>query len=629
MATLNILLYSTADTKRLRYEDSDGVMTNEIEKTFMECSYSGHFSPEWVRIEVCTATREALKALEAKYDIYTKRHIRKLYGFIAKLADGEFFYYLNEDATSVVARRTAIDCINAAKAGIGNHLMVHNAAFGHYSELNILFEYLSYGYDGVEEWVGCKDEDSRVCRFCGKMKPDTSFDKVAHAVQDALGNKLLFCYEECDKCNHDLAPVEDNFRKVMDFRRAMYHIPRKDTTKTPKVVGENFIILPDADGLPLLYLMDELLPPAADRSTPFMYRFEHKSTMTNEGMYKALCKMVIDMLPAKELPHFSNTVKWIMGNSIQPDSLPSSLMTVLPVDKAVFRQPVLDILLNNRGMMPGSPYCTAIIWIYDIAYMFCVPLVDVDAGRYKYDKDLTAHWDIMKSLLGIGTWFLQDMADYYPSIPWAEWDVDLSRPNVFVLPKDNPVFREFLAEREELPDCGLPPYTDAHLSLAAINNVDFTALYNGTITDSDLRDITQHVAGPEFMLYPQAKQVRVRIWVHANDTTDRVEYFRFHFDVTLGVALFEKYIDIVYDNEGCSFAFHYALRNHLFIYALAAAETRMSSLRRDTPFAKCSLDKFLGVKRMFGCAYYLLPTKEDCNQFYKIDDISIHNHSDF
>ena len=45
--------------------------------------------------------------------------------------------------------------------------------------------------------------------------------KIAHAIQDALGNKLLFCYEECDTCNHDLAMVEDQFRILMDFRHLL------------------------------------------------------------------------------------------------------------------------------------------------------------------------------------------------------------------------------------------------------------------------------------------------------------------------------------------------------------------------------------------------------------------------
>ena len=311
-----------------------------------------------------------------------------------------------------------------------------------------------------------------------------------------------------------------------------------------------------------------------------------------------------------------------------PDSLPSAWYTVLPVDEAVFKQPVLDIMINNRGMLPHSPYCTAILWIYDIAYMFIMPLVDIDAGMYKYDKDLVEHWNIMKQLICINNWVRQDTFNYNPSFAWCDWVVDISRSNTFVLPKADPVFAECLIEKSENPDCGLPQYLNAGLSLASINNVDFISLYNGTITDTELRDITQHIAGPEFILYPQEKRVRVRMWVEANDTTDSVEYFKFYLDVTVNVRDFDKYVDIKYKDEGYTFALHYGLRNHLYIMALAAAEHKMKSLRSSTPFVKCSLKKMIEARQIFKYAYYLLPTEEDCNYYYKIDDSKIHNNAD-
>lgn len=90
--------------------------------------------------------------------------------------------------------------------------------------------------------MGEEDVQKRVCRFCGKSVPDVKFDKRAHAIQDALGNKLLFCYEECDTCNHDLASVEDHFRIIMDFRHSIFRIPRKETTKAADVVGKILLL---------------------------------------------------------------------------------------------------------------------------------------------------------------------------------------------------------------------------------------------------------------------------------------------------------------------------------------------------------------------------------------------------
>lgn len=65
-------------------------MTSEIEETFLKRCEVVHCNSAWARIMVSDTTRESLKSLEQKYD-KTGRHIRKLYGFISKLPDGEVF----------------------------------------------------------------------------------------------------------------------------------------------------------------------------------------------------------------------------------------------------------------------------------------------------------------------------------------------------------------------------------------------------------------------------------------------------------------------------------------------------------------------------------------------------------
>lgn len=623
MFELKILLYSSQRSQRIVYQDNDGVMISEIEQVFLRKCEVDFCATTWARVVVSDNTRCALKGLEQKYDTVTGRHIRKLYGFISKLSDGEVFYYLNEDKVSVVERRAAYDSIKKQHLGVG---VVHNAAFSHYSMLDYFFQYLSYGYDGIEEWIGEKDVSRRVCRFCGQKYPEVTFKKVAHAVQDALGNKLLFCYEECDTCNHDLASIEDNFRKIMDFRRAIYHIPRKGTTSSPKVVGKTFIIEPNNQGYPELFLMEEYISPKIDRAKPFIMHLELKDTMTNEGMYKALCKMVIDMLPSSELHHFENTVKWMTSNGRwAPDSLPSTWLSVLPTGNIVYPQPVLDILLNNKGRMPDSPYCTGILWIYDIAYMFVMPLTDVDAGKYKYDYDLTIHWHQVSKMIGLHNRQRQDSNNYHPSTPWVDWDVDLSLSNIHVLPKSDPIFLECLATKVNSLDIGMPPFTKNGIVFYEAKEIEYECYYNDTITDKDLRDLTLHIAGPRFLIDPINSHVHVKMESHVNDTTDKVRYYRYSFSVIFYVPTFWSYINIeMKENALVSFAFHYGLRDYLYESALRHIEPAMSRLRAGSPFAKCSLEKMIEYKRILTLADYLVPIGND-NNYIEVLDSEIHS----
>ena len=85
MATLRILLYSIRDTQRWIYNDSDSILTNEIDSTLRyECKVKS-LRNHGALIEVCSRTSDALQKLQEKYDVLTRFHIRKLKGFISKL----------------------------------------------------------------------------------------------------------------------------------------------------------------------------------------------------------------------------------------------------------------------------------------------------------------------------------------------------------------------------------------------------------------------------------------------------------------------------------------------------------------------------------------------------------------
>jgi len=124
--TLYVLLYSYKKSVRIIYTDTDGVMTNEIEHTFIRKCDVVSLRTGGARIRASQQTRNALNALEIKYDIITKYHIRKLNGFISKLADNDEFYFFNEAKTNVVERRTAISCLKADPSHRLTFRDVHN-----------------------------------------------------------------------------------------------------------------------------------------------------------------------------------------------------------------------------------------------------------------------------------------------------------------------------------------------------------------------------------------------------------------------------------------------------------------------------------------------------------------------
>jgi len=452
----------------------------------------------------------------------------------------------------------------------------------------------------------------------------TKFDKVAHAVQDALGNKLLFCYEECDDCNRMLARVEDNFRVLMDFRRSMYHIPRKGTTKSAKVVGKNFVIMPDATGNPELYIVEEAIPANIDRAQPFAMHLELKEQMVNEEMYKALCKIVIDMLPSKHLKHFKQTINWINPNiDWMPDSLPSILTHFIPTEEIIYPQPVLDIFISKQHFS-NSPYCTAVLYIYDIIYMFILPMVDVDGGMFKYDETLDVHWQRMANLLNVGKWVRQDSSNYMYSTAWVNWIINPSQPNVHILPEKDSVFDECHIKKTLPTSVVFPPFKWDGIKEPTVVHASFKCHYYDDISSSDLSDITQHYSGLVFRIEPKSKQIFVKLSFESNDTTDRIKFFDVDFEVCIDVPSLNSYISYQTDENGfmTSFAIDNVFRKNIFRLSLLYADWELNPQRKETPFKKCRLDKLAMDDRLLLKAYYLVPTGGD--YYIPIKDSQLH-----
>ena len=148
-----------------------------------------------------------------------------------------------------------------------------------------------------------------------------------------------------------------------------------------------------------------------------------------------------------------------------------------------------------------------------------MPLVDVDAGQYKYDNQLAAHSELMKEWAGLEHWQQQDTGNYRLSIPWGNWLVDVSLKNVHILSETDPVFGKCQNIRKNVQGIQMPDVLPEDLSMVNIEKIEFKSFYNGPICDTDLMDITLHVTEPLYVLNLEKGQVKVVLKIEANDTT--------------------------------------------------------------------------------------------------------------
>ncbi len=55
----------------------------------------------------------------------------------------------------------------------------------------------------TKKTIGEQDKSKRVCRFCNNTRTNISFNNIAHAISESLGNKKIILNEECDECNSE------------------------------------------------------------------------------------------------------------------------------------------------------------------------------------------------------------------------------------------------------------------------------------------------------------------------------------------------------------------------------------------------------------------------------------------
>ncbi len=80
--------------------------------------------------------------------------------------------------------------------------------------------------------IGENDKTKRVCRFCGKASSSvTTFKQNAHAISESLGNKLLYCNEECDSCNASFSAIEQDFFNIHHLLFSLYQKKRQGWIK--------------------------------------------------------------------------------------------------------------------------------------------------------------------------------------------------------------------------------------------------------------------------------------------------------------------------------------------------------------------------------------------------------------
>lgn len=472
-----------------------------------------------------------LASLEKKWNSVNPSILRFTHYF-RKLQYGDFFFMLTDNDEDIMhnAALYAMSNYIQNKRAIKESIKSYKTLF---AQLSSKYNIYSFGKKGVKEYVGEKQKTKRVCRFCGKSLPDVSFNQIAHAVGDSLGNHRLFCYEECDSCNGRLSKIEQDLTSMMDVRRSVFGVKSKKK-EIPEVEGDNFCIRRFGSDDIKMYLKEEALPPNYKSNPIFKIRLENSKLMTNVNFYRALVKIAVDLLPSEYIPHLRNTIAWINGNLGIPKT-PSCLFKMLP--KAV-PHPYVDIYVS-RFPENGHPFITVVLTVLDTAYMYIVPEVDYDKGLFVSDDTIKNHWADFFQVYG-ENWIKQDTSDINYSVPFIDLTVDL-RNNLFeVRPSSDDAFNYATSE--------------AKISKMQMNEVDFPDVKCNelNVVDVKLNKFEVFREMPITLPYSYSMRLNMKVKTKKGQNSLTVHFQDIQCDNTDNVELFGIYITIEFEVKNLS-----------------------------------------------------------------------------
>lgn len=436
---MNAILYA-ASGNGFAIWDGDKADFDELKRLLLaNCRLACEPCRDCLLLPADSLTKEVVQKYAVDKETVSKRNSRKLSAFVGKLAANQPFWLINGVGVSDFARLSAFESLlsNGAR-DVSGVRVAFDRLFNSYAPLSMHYSLFAFGFDGLRYYAGEADKEKRVCRFCGRRGVE-NFSDDAHAIPEALGNKILFCHEECDTCNHSLNLIEDNLTALMDVRRALFRIKRKKASDVPEINGQNFAIRDDGNGNPLIYVMEDSLP--ADRNMPeFSVRLNLKYTTTNENILKSLTKIAIDLMPSQFLGEFKETVEWLTsGGHFMPDCLPSCHSACLP-DGIFYEQPQLLLYVKHDENF-DAPFCFALLRIYDICYRYVIPFATPDKGKFRKDDSLSGFWKRFVTVPALH-WEAQNTSDWWHSAPWVDLTVKAASPFFKPLPASDPIFEK-------------------------------------------------------------------------------------------------------------------------------------------------------------------------------------------
>lgn len=167
--------------------------------------------------------------------------------------------------------------------------------------------------DQKNNYLGEADKNKRICKYCLKKRPDTTFRNLSHAFPVLLGNRRLIDNLECDNCNsHFSRYLEDDLAKYINPSRTVCRISGRYGVPSYKGEGDAIqISFEDFSNMTIKIPQGEW-DNIFDKESNTIKIEMQRQAYHPVAVYKTFLKMAISVMPQDCLPDMSENISWLL-----------------------------------------------------------------------------------------------------------------------------------------------------------------------------------------------------------------------------------------------------------------------------------------------------------------------------
>lgn len=251
------------------------------------------------------------------------------------------------------------------------------------------YDIQSFGDTSKRTYIGTKPTISEgACRFCNlTVKDGATFNKVAHTISEAFGNKKIVTSDECDVCNRDFGDdIEPHLIKYFDIHRTYYQLKGKNGVPTLKFKNGQISVEKIKEGDEEVGRLVIASSDVSESKNGLAVTLESFTQVNRQKIFKSLCKYALSVLDVGDLKYFEKTITWIRSEPEVGEDDPQLSIAMIYMQE-YSSHPHFTVYKRKDDTETSLPHVVVELTIGTLLILFILPFSSKDTTHFHIKQD--------------------------------------------------------------------------------------------------------------------------------------------------------------------------------------------------------------------------------------------------